>query len=76
MKHAPTQLAHLKPGVRLLEVTTGTVWQIDHVHRANSYAIPWVHLDSPGADRRVIEAGALLTARDGGDDWRFAPDAG
>ena len=73
MERAPIQLAHLKTGVRLLEVATGTVWQIERVHRANTYAIPWVHLDAPGAEHRVIEAGALLTARDGGDDWRFAP---
>jgi hypothetical protein len=71
--HAPTQLAHLRPGVRLLEVATGVVWEIERVHRANTYAIPWVHVASPDRDPRTIEAGALLTARDGGDDWRFAP---
>lgn len=75
MDHAPTQLAQLKPGVRLLEVATGTVWEVEGIQRAHTYAIPFVHVRSPGAQDRVIEAGALLTARDGGQDWRFAPDA-
>ncbi|MGQ0846967.1 MAG: hypothetical protein ACT4QF_22840 [Sporichthyaceae bacterium] len=69
---APRQLHELKPGVVLLEVATGEVWTIDRVDRPNSYAPVVVHLSNAAATR-TADAGALLTARDGADDWHFAP---
>lgn len=71
MTASPRQLHEFKAGVRLLEVGTGTVWTIDRVERANTYAIPWVHLRAAEASS-VLDGGRLLTARDGADDWRFA----
>ena len=70
---APTLLTHLKPGVRLQECSTGTLWQIERVERATPYATPWVHLVAVAEQPRRIDAGALLSARDGGPlDWRYA----
>ena len=61
----PRRLADLKAGVRLVEVATGTIWEVEGVRRANTYATPWVHLiarepaDAAGA-RRVEGAGTLI----------------
>ncbi len=70
----PTALAHLRAGVRLLEVADGTVWHIDRLHRATSYSAVAVHLSAAGRKERVVDAGTLLSARDGADDWRFATE--
>jgi hypothetical protein len=40
----PRGLADLKPGVRLRDAATATVWTVERVVRANSFARPWLHL--------------------------------
>jgi hypothetical protein len=75
---SPLLLHDLQPGARLLELASGTVWVIERVARATPYATPWVHLASVAGDtenRRVIDAGALLSARDDGPvHWAYQPD--
>jgi hypothetical protein len=70
---APRGLADLKPGVRLRDAATATVWTIECVVRANSYATPWVHLVLGETDgRRVEGAGTLLDPATG---WSYASEA-
>lgn len=70
MTAGPRRLADLKPGVRLREGASGTVWTIERVVRANSYSTPWVHLCSDaGPAERVEGAGALI---DDSAGWRYA----
>jgi hypothetical protein len=59
--------------VCLVEVATGLQWRIEHIHRANTYATPWVHLVRVGAgDRRVEGAGSLLHSPPEPARWAYA----
>jgi hypothetical protein len=70
----PRRIADLRPGGLLVDAASGTVWTIEEVRRANTYATPWVHLVAPDGSRRVESAGTLICEPGDEPRWRAAAE--